>query len=170
MSEKRVNRRFNVLDIAIILLVLLALIGVWQRSNLQKLFTVDEMLEEYTVTFEIRKIRSTTIEGLDPGSELYLVQEEGERIYLGTLSQQLSVSAAIEYLPDKDGNSVPAVYPQDSHEYFLDADGVLRCEGIEHDGSFLLGGQVYLAINQRVSVQTEIADFEIRITGIEKAS
>ncbi len=168
MSEKSVKRHFNLLDAAIILLALLAVIGVWQRSNLQKLFTADEMLENYTVTFEIKKIRSTTIDQLPKDTEFYLAQEE-ERVSLGVLSQQLSVAAATVYLQDRNGETVKAVYPQDSHEYLLDANGVLSCEGVTHDGSFLVGGKIYLAINQTVSVETETADFEIRITGIEKA-
>ncbi len=168
MSERSAKRHFNLLDAAIILLALLAVIGVWQRSNLQKLFTVDEVLENYTVTFEIKKVRSTTIDQLQKGTELYLMQED-DHLSLGVLSQQLSVAAATVYLQDRDGNTVKAVYPQDNHEYLLDADGVLLCEGVEHDGAFLAGGKLYLAINQTVRVQTETADFEIRITGIEKA-
>ena len=168
MNEKKTRRHFNLLDVAIILLALLAVVGVWQRRNLQDLFTTEEVLESYTVTFEVKKIRSTTLDQLQKGTELYL-SEDDEQFSLGVLSQQLSVAAATVYLQNQDGETVKAVYPQDNHEYLLDADGVLSCEGVTHDGSFLLGGRVYLAINQIVDVRTETADLQIRITGIEKA-
>ena len=167
MSEVKTKKRWNVLDIAVIVLLLFALIGLWQRQNLQNLFTTDEVLERYTVTFEIRKVRSTTIDRLEKGEMLY-VEQDGEHLALGTLSEQLSVAAATVYLQDRDGNTVKAVYPQDDHEYLLDASGVLHCEGVEHDGSFLLGGKTYLAVNQAVLAKSETADVEIRITGIEK--
>ena len=168
MSEVKTKKRWNVLDIAVIVLVVFALIGLWQRQNLQNLFTTDEVLERYAVTFEIRKVRSTTIDQLEKGEMLY-IEQDGEQITLGTLSEQLSVAAATVYLQDRDGNTVKAVYPQDDHEYLLDASGVLRCEGVEHDGSFLLGGKTYLAVNQTVLAKSETVDVEIRITGIEKA-
>ena len=56
MKKERSARRFNLLDAALLLLLLFAVIGVWQRSNLQDLFTVEEILDEYTVTFEIKKV------------------------------------------------------------------------------------------------------------------
>lgn len=167
MKELRTQRRFNLLDAVIILLVLLTLIGVWQRQNLQRLFTVEEVLEEYTVSFEIKKIRSTTVAYLDEGTAFY-IEEEGERVALGTLSAQVASSAATVELRDQDGNLVSAVYPEDDYEYLWDVSGTLRCEGVERDGSFLVGGKLYLAYNKTVQVETEMADLEIRITGISK--
>jgi hypothetical protein len=167
MKERKSERRFNILDAALILLLILAIVGVWQRSNLQKLFTVEELLDPYTVTFEIKKVRSTTVDLLQKDTALYMIDGE-ERVALGTLTQQVAASAATVYLQDREGNTVKAVYPQDAHEYLLDVSGELACAGVEHDGSFLVGGRLYLAVNQTVIVQTESADLEIRITGIEK--
>jgi hypothetical protein len=159
--------RFNVVDAVLILLAILAIVGVWQRKNLQRLFDSGEALESYTVTFEIKKIRSTTADLLEKGTELYL-QDQNTRVPLGTLAEQVSTSAATVYLQDKDGNTVKAVYPQDNFEYLLDAGGILNCRGIEHDGVFLLEGKTYLAVNQVVAAYTETADFEIRVTSIQK--
>ena len=161
--------RFNVVDAVLILLAILAIVGVWQRKNLQRLFDSGEALESYTVTFEIKKIRSTTADLLEKGTEFYL-QDQNTRVSLGTLAEQVSTSAATVYLQDKDGNTVKAVYPQDNFEYLLDAGGMLNCRGIEHDGVFLLEGKTYLAVNQVVAAYTETADFEIRITSIQKVA
>jgi len=161
--------RFNVVDAVLILLAILAIVGVWQRKNLQKLFETGEALESYTVTFEIKKIRSTTVDLLEKGTALYL-EDNDTQVSLGTLAEQVSTSAATVYLQNNEGETVKAVYPQDSFEYLLDANGVLNCRGIEHEGTFLLEGKAYLAVNQVVRAYTETADFEIRITGIQKAA
>ena len=167
MRETRTERRFTLLDAALILLALLAVVGVWQRHNLQNLFVTESVLEEYTITFEVKKLRSTTVDHLKQGTALY-VQDGDEQILLGTLSQNVAASAATEELYDKNGNRVQAVYPQDEYEYLLDVTGVLSCRGLVRDGSFLLGGRMYLANNKTVSVRTETADIEITIKGIEK--
>ena len=161
--------RFNLVDVALILLAILAIVGVWQRKNLQQLFDSGEALESYTVTFEIKKIRSTTADLLEKGTALYL--EEGDtQVPLGTLAEQVSTSAATVYLQNSEGETVKAVYPQDNFEYLLDAVGVLNCRGIEHNGAFLLEGKSFLAVNQVINAYTETADFEIRITSIQKTA
>ena len=169
MKDTQSKRKFNLIDAALILFVLLCVVGIWQRANLQNLFTPKELLDPYTVTFEIKKVRSTTVDLLQKDAVLYMMNGE-ERLTLGTLTQQVSASAATAYLQDRDGNTVKAVYPQDIYEYLLDVSGEISCNGVEHDGSFLVGGKIYLAINQTVTVQTEAADIEIRITGIQKAA
>ena len=40
--------RFNVFDAVLILLAILCVVGIWQRSNLQTLFEAGEASESYT--------------------------------------------------------------------------------------------------------------------------
>ena len=169
-EEKKKNTprfRFNIFDAVLILLAILCIVGVWQRKNLQALFESGEAMEAYTVTFESRKMRSTTAALLTKDTALY-VDSDGTRVSLGTISEQVLPLAATVYLQDKNGQIVEAVYPQDDYEYLQDVSGTLICRGIEHDGSFLLDGKLYLAVDQILSAHTETADFEIRITGIQK--
>lgn len=167
MRERETGFRFNMLDVTLLLLALFCLLGVFQRANLQGLFESDKVLEEYSVTFEVEKMRSTTVDLLEKGTVLYLAEPvDGAYVTLGSLSEGVSTSAATVYLQDKDGNTVKAVYPQDSFEYLLDVSGRLDCRGVMEGGSFLLSGKTYLAVNQTVLVRTERADFQIRITGI----
>lgn len=169
-EEKKKNPprfRFNIFDAVLILLAVLCIVGVWQRKNLQALFESGEELESYTVTFEARKMRSTTAALLTKDTELYL-EEGGARISLGTISEQVLPLAATVYLQDKNGQIVEAVYPQDDYEYLQDVSGQLSCRGLTDGGAFMLGGQLHLAVDQTVAVHTETADFEIRITGIQK--
>ena len=127
--EKNEARRFRLLDLALILLALLAVVGVWQRENLKKLFVKEELLEKYVITFEIKKVRSTTAQLLQKDVELY-VEDGEERIVLGSLTQPVAVSPATVYLPHSGTGTgtldmVEAVYPLDDYEYYQDAGGEL---------------------------------------------
>lgn len=171
-NEKDKNkkaRRFplNVFDVALILLAVLCIVGVFQRNNLQQMFEKKEALENYTLTFEVKQMRNTAASLLVQGTELYLTDREA-RVSLGTLSGPFNAVPATVYLQDKNGNTVKAVYPEDDYECLQDGTGTLNCRGIEHEGRFLLEGKTYLAVNQTVTAYTESADLEIRITGIQK--
>ena len=172
MNEERKKApsrfHFNIFDVVLILLAVLCVVGVWQRKNLQGLFESGEALESYTMTFESRQVRSTTAALLTKDTELYL-EQEGVKVSLGTIGEQVLPLAATVYLQDKNGQLVEAVYPEDDYEYLQDVTGTLSCRGIEQNGSFLLGGEIYLAVGQTVLAHTEMADFEICITGIQKA-
>lgn len=160
--------RFNVFDVVLILLAILCVVGIWQRSNLQSLFEAGDASDTYTVTFEIKKLRSTTAELLSDGTELYLY-ENGTRIPLGTLTGEPAARPASEYLY-YEGNVVEARYPDDPDECLQDVTGTITCRMIEHDGAYLLGGVSRIAVNQTIAAYTESADLEIRVKSIRKAA
>ena len=166
-EKKRTRARFNIFDVLLLLLVVLCVVGVWQRRNLQDMFQSKDAMETYAVTFEVRKMRSTTAELLTQDTVLYL-QDGDRRVTLGTISDQVLPLASVEYLKDKNGQIVEAVYPQDDYEYLQDVSGTLACKGVTRNGTFMLEGEIYLAVDHALSVSTELADFEIRITGIQK--
>jgi len=165
------SKSFTVLDAFLILLAVLAVVGVWQRKNLQEMFSSSEAFEPYAVSFEVSGLRSTTVETLGEGTVLYDA-ESGNKI--GVLPSAVAASAAKAYLErvDESGKvqTVKAVYPQDAHDYRLDVSGVLRCEGLMSDNGFLLGGNTYLTVGQEIAVMTEHADLTIRITAIEQVA
>ena len=167
MKDKKTGRRFGLVDAVIVLLVLFAVVGLWQRKNLESLFTAEEVLDRYTVTFEVKKVRSTTGELLKKDTAFYAT-EDGELVSLGALEQDVVTSPASETLRDANGDNITVVYPEDNNEYLRDVSGVLVCEGVERDGAFLVGGKMYLAYDKTISVQTETADLEIVIKNIEK--
>lgn len=160
--------RFNVFDAVLILLVVLCIVGIWQRGNLQSLFEAGDASESYTVTFEVKKLRSTTAALLADGTELYLY-ENGTRVSLGQLSGTPATTPASVYLY-YEGNMVEASYPDDPDECLLDVTGTLRCRIIEHDGSFLLEGKSRIAVNQIITAYTESADLTLCVKSIEKAA
>ena len=166
-TNQNTVRRFNLLDVALILLAVLALLGLWQRNNLKKLFAEKELMETYIVSFEVKRVRSTTAELLDKGVDFY-TEEEG--VLLGSLTQQVATSAATVYLPhpDPEKGTVEAVYPQDAYEYLLDVSGELSCLGIERERSFFVGGELLLLKGQELRVRTETVDLIICITDYKK--
>lgn len=159
--------RIHLLDVVLILLAILCIVGVWQRSNLKKLFSAQESMDAYTVTFEIAQLSPTVVDDyLSAGVELYM-DHDGDRVSLGTLSRQASTGAATKYLKNNAGETVSAIYyPEDLRS----VRGVLSSHGLERDGSFYISGDVLLSVNETVVAYTEHADFEIRITGIEKVT
>ena len=171
--RKNEERRFRLLDMALILLALLAVIGVWQRENLKKLFVKEELLENYVITFEIKTVRSTTAQLLQKDVALY-TENEGEYVALGSLTQPVAVSPATVYLPHSGTGTgtldmVEAVYPLDDYEYYQDAGGELSCLGIERDGSFFVGGRMLIAKGQQILAQSETVDVVITVTDYRKA-
>ncbi len=167
--ENRTERRFRLLDVALILLALFAALGIWQRDNLKDFFEKDEHMESYAVTFEVKRVRSTTAQLLEKDVAFY-AEGDGERVLLGTLTQPVAVSAATVYLPhpDPERGTVEAVYPLDDYEYLQDVGGELSCRGIEQDGSLFVGGTLLVCKGQQIAVQTETVDIVITVTDYRK--
>ena len=170
--ESNAKKHFGLLDLALVLLAILALVGLWQRNNLKKLFVDEEILDAYVITFEIKKVRSTTAQLLQKDVALY-TQNDGQLIDLGTLTQPVAVSPATVYLPQRGTGAgkmdmVEAVYPLDEHEYYQDAGGELSCFAIERDGSFFVDGKLLLVKGQQVLAQSETVDLIITITDYRK--
>lgn len=171
MSEEKKSKgrfRINLFDVVLLLLVILCVVGIWQRKNLQSLFENEQSREAYTVSFEIRALRDTSLQYLRPGTELYVESGDG-RVLLGTVAGDLPVVDASVYLPYYDPETgstalVEAYYPED----YSAVKGTLDSLGMEHDGVFFAAGEFSVSVNRTLHVQTEYADFEILITGIEK--
>ena len=167
-EEKKSTGRFhiNLFDVLLVLLAVLCVVGIWQRKNLQQLFEDEQTTDVYTVSFEIRRLRDTSVQYLTAGATLY-VESGDERVPLGTLASEVAVVDAWEYLEyEEDGKITPvqAYYPED----FSTVRGVLNTHGLVHDGAFLVEGLLPLSVNQTLVVHTESADFEILITAIGK--
>lgn len=172
--ERNEKRRFSFLDLALILLAILAVVGLWQRNNFKKLFADEEILEEYVITFEIKKVRSTTAQLLKKDVALYTYNGD-EAVALGTLTQPVAVSPATVYLPHHGTGTgvmemVEAVYPQDEYEYYQDAGGELSCHGIERDNAFFLDGKMLLVKGQQILAKSETVDVVITVTDYRKVA
>lgn len=173
-KEKAKNKALKIkaLDIVIVLLVLLAVLGVYFRYNSLNIFENKSNTEQYTISFSIENIRYSTPEHLHVGDCAYF-QDSGE--LLGTFMAEsenmeniaLKCTAASEYFMDETGTWVEVSYPQDTR---VQAEGKLLCNGIKtENNTFLVNGSVFLAANQIVAIQTETVTLSILITDIQLA-
>ena len=165
------QKRGNVLDILIVLLLVAALVAIGYRYYAHSGQGKSELLSYAEVSFEIKDAVYSLPSYVKVGDELYM--EDGT--YLGVLkdsstdddSTALYTSPATVIATDEDGNFVRISYADHSR---LDCTGILSCRGtFEADGSFLLDGTMHLTPGSAIRVHTETASFTIAITDCAKS-
>ncbi|MBQ9085908.1 MAG: DUF4330 family protein [Clostridia bacterium] len=163
--------KFKALDAVVILLVLVAVVGIYFRYNLMDTFLSRKDIRDYTVSFSVKDIRYTTPNYLNVGDAIYDASS-GEQI--GTLIEEsddmsniaLRVTPASQFFTKDDGTIAEVFYPND--ESRVNANGRMSCRGsYTQDGGFLLNGSQYLSAGQTISVRTELVTFVLTITEIE---
>ncbi len=169
-KEKSLKKspRFGVLDAVIILLIIVAVVGVYFRYNILELVNGTKNLEDYTVSYSIENIRYTTPNYINTGDEVYFA-EDGE--HFGTLINAsenmgaLSITPASEYFTTSNASVVEVFYPDSQSR--VDAKGRLTCHGTySDDGGFLVNGSVFIASGQKINVKTENVTVTIQIDEI----
>ena len=160
--------RFGILDFVIILLVISIAVGLAFRYNLFSAFNELQNLSECAVTFSVKNIESTTQYYIGSGDKVYFKDSGNE---FGTIMESSDASSIpLTITPAKETfveNGVSAVfnYPPDTR---IDAPGRIKCEGkFSSDGTFLLGGNEYLAPGQTFVICTEKVTLEITILSAE---
>ncbi len=165
--------KFKALDAVIILLVILAVVGVYFRYNLLDKLTTNHDLKEYTVSFSVEDIRFTTQNYISVGDQVYYA-DDGEKlgILIGESEDMaqmaFSVVPASEAFIMEDGTVKEVFYPND--ESRVDASGRMICVGsYTDDGGFMVAGSRYLSAGQKVAVRTELVSLTIVIQEIQLA-
>lgn len=167
-ANDRFWRRGNVLDIAILLLVLasVALIG-YRYYQTNRPVDADE-LEEYQITFRAESVLPGVVDALRQGDKIYLPDGTpvGRMGYdrEGQASCPVAVSEASALVRDADGNYVNATVTDGS---YLDIRGVLFCDALtSEDGIVLLGGSHAVTPGQRMTVNTETVTLHLIVVEI----
>ncbi len=172
-KEKVIKKspRFGVLDAMIILLIIIAVVGVYFRYNIIELINGTKNLDDYTVSYTIENIRYTTPNYIDVGDEVYFADDGA---HFGTLINAsenmgaLSITPASEYFTTSNAEIVKVFYPDSQSR--VDAVGRLNCKGRYSDeGGFLVNGSVYIASGQYIGVTTEHVTVTLRINEITAA-
>ncbi len=172
MREKRQKKQrnkphFGVLDAVIILLVIVAVVGVYFRSDIVKFVTGESKLGEYTISYSIENIRYTTPNYINVEDKVYFADSGDELGTLLTSSENataLSITPASEYFTDNNGSIVEVMYPENTR---VNAKGRLLCKGrYSGDGSFLVNGTTFVAAGQYIDVKTDYVSLTIRIETI----
>ena len=181
MKKKQLNEsettkatpRFKALDAVVILLVILAVVGIYFRYNLLDMMTANKDWKDYTVSFSIENVRYTTPNYIDVGDTVYCA-DNGEKlgVLLGasedTPNMNLSVSPSSQVFIMDDGTMERVFYP--NSESRVNASGRMLCTGsYTDDGGFWVNGSRYLSAGQTVAIQTELVTVSIVIHDIELA-
>jgi hypothetical protein len=167
-EARRERPHFNAVDAMIVILVIVAVVGVYFRYNIIDLLRADPANDEYVVAFEIENIRYTTPSYINIGDTVRFASN-GET--LGTLlSASENVSAlntapSSIYVVNENGHSDQIFYPEQTR---VDATGrILAVGSYSADGGFYVGGDTYISAGQKISVTTELVTVDIKLTSIE---
>lgn len=161
----------SVIDIVIILLILAAAFGIGYRIYTSEHPTVSSDAADYEVWFRVESVSYMLPNYLRAGDQVYL-NDSGK--LFGTLldgneyedGTALTSTAATVTVRDENGNYVSVSYPGGT---LVDATGAILATGYyDAGGSFLLDGKTHLTPGERVRVRTELADFTLIVTEIDK--
>lgn len=159
--------RFNWLDAAIILLIVLCAVGIFFRYRLMDTLGMGNELKEHRVSFTLTEVDGSLPDFLAEGNRLYLPSgEEAGRLLSVTDAQGgvLAVTPAAKYIDDGQGNVVLAYYPEGTR---IDAEGVFECRGsLSDDGIFSIEGRQAVSVGQQLTLYTDTVTLHMTVTAI----
>lgn len=174
-DKKHKFPRFGVLDAVIILLVIVICAGIYFRYSFFDTLNSSKNLKECYVTFKTDKVTTAVTRELEIDDVVYF-KSSGETLGTLTVSSE-EIAIVIQEQPAtatifKDGKTYADVqYPQGMENSLIYGIGTIKCScAVAENGSFLLGGSLYLAPGQTYTVCTEKVTFDITITSIEEIS
>lgn len=150
-SRTAKHTKMNILDVAIILLVLLTVLAIWQKDNLADIFESDRTNGSFAVAFEMTMVRYDLVEDLAAGTVLYAEAEDGF-VELGMLLDE----PVITWRNGENGS-----------EYtYVDLVGTLSCHGILREGALVVDRDLILEVGNQLPVATEISNLNIQVISI----
>lgn len=162
-SKKRSSSRrvFNVIDFAIVLLVIVCGVSIFFRYDMENKILGGEN-ETYVVEFVCEKVRYTTADYLNVGDTLYFRDSTGVMgsVY-GTIVSRPSYEEVVT-----SGKSITVYYPQDT---MIDITGTLTVTGTMTENGFLVDGHTYIAPNSLIEVSGKYVDLDIKILSLKKS-
>ena len=171
-KTKRFWHRGNVLDIAILLIVIASIVSIGYRYYQTREGVSDEQLRTAELTLTAQAVEPGVINALTQGNVVYL-KNTGE--VLGTLEKhpQATGSCPVEFhaasviMTDEHGNYVQASMPDGT---LLDLTAVIKSRGtVDEEGVFLLDGRYAVVPGQRISVYTERVSMVLTVTQVRTA-
>lgn len=152
-KEEKNGFRLNLFDLSLIVLLVLSMICVFQRHNLQNLFSVGYTSADYAIQFESETLPAQTAVMLQSGQTVFLPGTR--RIRKKKRSARcLSATAKTAKRPRRTGRGKIV-------------SGSVNVKGVFRDENFLLNGQTPLAVNEKITLCTESVTFVIRIIEIK---
>ncbi len=155
-SQKKITsqNRLNILDLALLLLALLAVIAIWQRENLRFFFEGDRVKSSYSVSFTVSAVRDDTADLLTADTMVYL-KTDGAVYELGRLSDDADRLPCAVLMPRADGGTAEVILPADDPAALFDLNATFVCRGILRDGALVLDSGVVLRPEMEMLLLTE---------------
>lgn len=172
--QKR-NIRFNWLDGAIILLIVLCVVGICFRYTIMDKLGMGNEMVQCRIVFTVSNVDSTLPDFLAKGNTLYLPSGEVAGQLEGVFdfssitpaqagSSTLVVAPASVYIDDGNGSIVLATYPNGTR---IDATGAFNCRGsFSSEGYFSIEGQQIVSVGQQLTLRTDTVTLNITVTEI----
>lgn len=173
------NIRFNWLDAAIILLIVLCIVGICFRYTIMDKLGMGNELSSFRIVFTVSSVDSTLPNFLAKGNTLYFPSGEVAGELSGVFefssmsptqagSSTLVVSHASVYVDDGNGGVVLATYPKGTK---IDATGAFECRGsYSAEGYFSIEGRQIVSVGQQITLHTDTVTLHITITEIRPIS
>ncbi|MBE6542309.1 MAG: hypothetical protein E7672_07675 [Ruminococcaceae bacterium] len=170
MKKTNSKKRLGVLDIFIIIIVLVCVASVVIRyvgiDNSQ--VSSEVQLDNYILSFNIKNIKDSSANNYMEKGTKFFIQSSGE--YLGTLREGVTISDAVRYYELQNGQSIAVPNTATGDLYRVDVEASLDVQGVlREDGTFLLGGNQYVAVNKEITVYSKYLTVTIMVTDITKA-
>ncbi len=165
-SRKKITAQnhFNVLDLSLLLLALLAAVAIWQRTNLRFFFEGERVKSSYSVSFTVSAVRPDAVELLAADTPLYV--RAGDTAHeLGRLIDDATALPHTVLMPRED-DAVEVLLPLENPALLVDLSGVLLCRGVLRDGALVLDNGLVLRPDMVLTVFTERAEMQISVHSI----
>ena len=160
------QNHFNIIDLALLLLALLAAVAIWQRQNLAFLLEGDRVKASYSVTVSVSSVRRDAAELLTADTALY-VKSGNDTKELGRLLDDALVLPRTVLMPRGDGESaVEVLLPVGDEAELVDLHVTLICRGIIRDGALVLDNGVFLQPDMELRAFTDRGEWQISVLSI----
>jgi hypothetical protein len=169
-NTKRVWRRGNVLDLAIVLLLIAAILVIGYRYYETNVAFGEESMEEYHVAFTVEKVSSDISPALRTADAVYfadgevmgkLLRREGAPVNSAVKSTVAKVT-----LLDSTGNYVSADMPANT---LVDLHGIISVRARKDArGTVLVNGEIPVSPGQHLTVHTETVTLSLTVTQITR--
>ncbi|NLZ36273.1 MAG: DUF4330 family protein [Clostridiales bacterium] len=161
MTEKKNKLRFNVIDLAVIVIIIGAIAGTAIRYNLISRISSTGTSEEASISFIASDLRLSSVDGFVEGDVFYWKQNG---IRIGTLESKTRDYNEV-YIHNSDFEIIKSY-----NEQRYDVRGVIKAVGSFTDDGFMLGGTQYIGPGKEMLVQSKNILVTITITDVNKIS
>lgn len=172
-TKENRKMKLNAMDYFIIIALILCVLGAAIRvalhaaGGLPGTLGSSVVMEEYIVSFKISNIRNTSTSYLTDGEVFY---QKTTRQLFGTVEGNVSVTPALFYIEDINGNYIQTYAPENGDATRVDVTGTIRVSGYMSESGFLLNGNTPLVANKAVELLSKNLAVTITVTDIAKAS